>query len=103
MIVALNREEPELKEIVEDSTTPEERARNLKNSEESSRNLRWFGEHAKEIRDRHSGKYIVILGQELFVGDDPREVHAQAEAAHPDLKGGTYAMRLSKLRGPKVH
>ncbi len=103
MIVSLNPDFPELRTIEEYPTTPEEREQNLKNSEEWRRNIRWFGEHAKEIRDQHSGKYIVILGRELFVGDDPREVHACAEAAHPELKGGSYAMRLSRLRGPKVY
>ena len=103
MIVSFNRDEPELKELEEWPTTPEERARNLKRAEESRRNLSWFGEHAKEIRNQHSGRYIVIFGQELFVGDDPREVHARADAAHPELKGGSYAMRLSTLRGPRVH
>ena len=103
MIVSFNRDEPELKTFEEWPTTPEERAQNLKNSEEWRRNIRWYGEHAKEIRDLHSGHYIVILGQELFVGEDPREVHARAVAAHPELKGGSYGMRLSRLRGPKVH
>ena len=103
MIVSFNRDEPELRTFEEWPTTPEERAQNLKRAAESSRNLRWFGEHAKEIRDQHSGKYIVILGQELFVGDDPREVHTRAEAAHPKVKGSSYAMRLSRHRGPKVH
>jgi len=45
----------------------------------------------------------VILGQELFVGEEAREVHARAETAHPELKGGSYAMRLSRHRGPKVY
>ncbi|MFO0805753.1 MAG: hypothetical protein U0791_21840 [Gemmataceae bacterium] len=103
MIVALNRESPELKEFVVDPTPPEERVQNLKDMAECSRNLKWFGEHAKEIRDQHSGKYIVILGQELFVGDDAREVYARAEAAHPDLNGAWFAMRLSRHRGPKVY
>lgn len=103
MIVSFNRDEPELKTFEEWPTTPEERAQNLKRAEESRRNIRWFGEHAKEIRDQHSGKYIVIQSQELFVGDDPREVHARADATHPELKGGAYSMRLSRLRGPKVH
>ena len=103
MIVSFNRDEPELKTFEEWPTTPEERAQNLKNSEEWRRNIRWFGDHVKELRDQHSGKYIVIFGQELFVGDDPLEVHARADAAHPELKGGSYARRLSTLRGPRVH
>lgn len=94
MIVALNRDEPELKEFVVDPTTPEQRAQNLKDMEEGSRNLKWFGEHAKEIREQHFGKYVVILGQELFAGDDAREVHARAEAAHPQLNGACYARRI---------
>ena len=102
MIVPFTRDDPDVKPFEVDPTSPEERAQNLKNSAESKRNLKWFGEHAKEIRDQHSGKYIVILGQELFVGDDSREVYARARAAHPELNGAWYAMRLSKNRGPKV-
>ena len=103
MIVSFNRDEPELKTFEEWPTTPEERAQNLKRAVEWRRNLRWYGENVKEIRDQHSGKYIVILGQELFVGEDPREVRARAVAAHPELKDSEYSMRLSRLRGPKVY
>jgi len=103
MIIARNHDEPELKTIEIVPTTPERRAENVKAHEEWRRNVHWFGAHAKEIRDAHSGKCIVILGQELFVGDDPREVRARAHAAHPELTGGEYVMRLSIHRGPKVY
>ena len=103
MIVSLNREPAELKPFVEVPTTEEERAYNRAAQVEFARNVDWFGQHAKEIRDAHSGRYIVVFGGELFVGDDPREVRARAYAAHPELAKGSYCMRLSKHRGPRVH
>lgn len=102
MIIAFDRVEPELKEIVEVPTTPEECARNLARLAEFDRNVDWFGKRAREIRDLHTGKYIVVFGQELFVGDDSVEVRARAYAAHPELPGGAYSMRLSRFRGPRV-
>jgi hypothetical protein len=103
MIILRNPDEPELKAIEIVPRTPEEEAEYIKSDAEWRRNVQWFGAHAKEIRDAHSGKCIVILGQELFVGDDPREVRARAHAAHPELKGGEYSKYLSIHRGPKVY
>lgn len=103
MIISRNHDEPELKTIEIVPRTPEEDAEYIKSHEEWRRNVQWFGAHAKEIRDAHSGKCIVILGQEVFAGDDLREVRARAHAAHPGLSGGEYLMRLSIHRRPKVH
>lgn len=103
MIVALNREPAELKTFVEVPTTEEERAYNRAAQAEFARNVDWFGQHAKEIRDAHSGRYIVVFGGELFVGDKSREVRARAYAAHPELPKGPYCMRLSIHRGPRAY
>jgi hypothetical protein len=89
--------------ITELPSTPEERARNLAAAEEFRKNIEWFGERAKEIRDAHTGKFICIVCQELFVGDDPVEVTARAAAAHPSHPGGSFSMRLSTHRGPKIY
>ncbi|MFO0806174.1 MAG: hypothetical protein U0791_23985 [Gemmataceae bacterium] len=103
MIVSLNREQAELKPFVEVPTTEEERAYSRAAQAEFARNVDWFGQHAKEIRDAHSGRYIVVFGGELFVGDDPREVRARAYAAHPELPQGPFSKRLSIHRGPRVY
>ena len=101
MIVARDPSPP--LEFEEVPCTPEERARNLAALEEFRKNVAWFGERAKEIRDAHTGKYMVIFGQELFVGDDAVEVSGRAKATRPDLPGGSFSMRLSPYRGPKIY
>lgn len=100
MIVA--RSEP-TRTITELVSTPEERAKALAEVAEFKKNVAWFGNHAKEIRDAHSGKFICVVAQELFVGDDPVEVIARAKAARPALTGGFFSMRLSTHRGPKIY
>jgi len=99
MIVA-RYEEPLV--IEEPVTTPEAKAKALVAVVEFQKNVEWFGTRAKEIRDAHTGKFICVAGQELFVGDDPVEVTTQAKSAHPEL-GGFFSMRLSMHRGPKIY
>jgi len=89
--------------VTEPECTPEEKAQALAEQEEFRKNIQWFGAHAKAIRDQHSGKYICVAGQELFVGDDPVEVVARARAAHPELTGGFFTKRLSLHRGPRIY
>jgi hypothetical protein len=89
--------------ITEHPATPQEAALARAEAEEFRKNITWFGAHAQETRDAHSGKFICIGGQELFVGDDAVEVVARAKAAHPELTGGFFSMRLSVHRGPKIY
>jgi len=88
--------------IEEPETTPEAKAQALAAVVEFQKNVEWFGARAKEIRDAHTGKFICVAGQELFVGDDPVEVTAHAKSVHPQL-GGFFSMRLSTHRGPKIY
>lgn len=103
MIVATHREPSELKEMVEIPTTEEERAANRAVAEEFKRNVAWFGRHATEIRDRHSGQFIVVFGEELFFGDDAREVLDRALAAHPNRPQGPFSKRLNMHRVPRTY
>jgi hypothetical protein len=89
--------------ILEDEGTAQERARVLAEEEEFRKNLDWFSSNARRLRDEHSGKFICVAGQELFVGEDSVEVFNRARAAHPDLIGGFFSKRLSKHRGPKIY
>ena len=52
--------------------------------------------HAHEIYTRYHGKFIVVAGEELFVGDTPEEANSLAKAAHPEDKG-----RLGRYIYPK--
>ncbi|MBN9117694.1 MAG: hypothetical protein J0I06_00735 [Planctomycetes bacterium] len=81
----------------------EERAANLAANAEFKKNVVWWNAHVKEIRDAHTGKFVCVAGQELFVGDDPIEVVARAKAAHPNPGYGFISLFLSPHRGPKIY
>ena len=55
--------------------------------EQAESNSDWLQAHAHEIYTQHRGQFIVVAGEELFVGDTPSEAHALAKAAHPEDKG----------------
>ncbi|MBP3954244.1 hypothetical protein J8F10_02910 [Gemmata sp. G18] len=80
----------------------EERAAGIAANEEFKKNVAWWNAHVKEIRDAHTGKFVCVAGQELFVGDDSIEVMARATAAHPYPGYGFVSLRLSTHRGPKI-
>ncbi len=65
------------------------------------RNWDWLEEHATEVFS-HRGKFICIAGQELFVGDDVREVLARARAAHPD-DDGPFFKYIPKERAARIY
>ena len=74
--------------VMEEVTDPEELAKARAQDERFERNFAWFQEHVPEIFTRYRGKCIYIAGEELFAGDTPEEVIAQAKAAHPEDNGG---------------
>ncbi|HEY6332724.1 MAG TPA: hypothetical protein VI756_25595 [Blastocatellia bacterium] len=55
--------------------------------ERFERNSAWLQSHAAEVYTRHRGKCICVAGEELFFGDSPEEVIAEARAAHPEDNG----------------
>jgi hypothetical protein len=93
--------EPHVIEIPEISE--EERAANLAANEEFKKNVAWWNAHVKEVGGKHAGKFVCVAGQELFVGDDPIEVTAQAKAAHPNPGAGFLCFRISTHEGPMIH
>ena len=100
MIRALN-DAPRIVQTPEISE--DERAANIAGNEQFQLNLAWWNARAKAIRDAHTGKYVCVAGQELFVGDDPVDVEARAKAAHPHPGYGFLGLYLSTHRGPKIH
>jgi len=46
---------------------------------------RWIRRHFEELVDKYPGKYAVVAAGELFVGDDPRELHEAARRSHPRI------------------
>ena len=89
--------------IAEFPATQEERQSNLAERERFRKNMLWFGARAKEIRDLHSGMYICVADEKLFVGHDAAEVYSQASLAHSDSVGSFFTMYLSSHRGPKIY
>lgn len=81
----------------------EERAANVAANEQFARNVAWWNARVNELTDAHAGKFVVVAGQELFVGDDPAEVTARAKAAHPVPGSGFLCFRISTHRGPAIY
>jgi hypothetical protein len=95
--------QPEQRVIETPPVSEEERAANIAAAEQFQRNLAWWNAHVEEIRAAHTGKFVCVAGQELFVGEDPIEVVARAKAAHPNPGYGFLSLFLSSHRGPKVY
>jgi hypothetical protein len=90
-------------QIIEREVSDEERAANIAAQEQFQLNLAWWNARAKEIRDAHSGKFVCVAGQELFVGDDASEVMARVKAAHPKPGFGFFSLYLIPNRGLRIH
>jgi hypothetical protein len=73
--------------IMEEITDPDEIAKARALRDRFNRNFAWLQAHAAEVFARYRGKCICIAGEELFVADTPKEVLAQAKAAHPEDEG----------------
>jgi hypothetical protein len=89
--------------VMECPSSPEQRAAALAERERYHRNVRWFADHAADIGREHAGKFICVAGQELFVGTDPNQVHADASAKHPQDRGSCFCKLISTHRGPKIY
>ena len=81
---------------MDEVTDPKEIAEFQARWAQAERNSAWLQAHAHEIYTQHRGKFIVVAGEELFVGDTPEEANALAKAAHPEDQGS-----LSRYIYPK--
>ena len=45
----------------------------------------WIRQHFEELVDKYAGKYAVVAGGELFVGEDPVLLEAKARRKHPGI------------------
>lgn len=87
--------------VMEIETDPVVCAEASRRKERYERNWDWLEAHAKEVY-AHRGKYICIAGQQLFVGNTPREVLDAAQAVHPD-DDGRFTRYIPLDRGPQIH
>lgn len=89
--------------IIEAPSTPAERAAALDERERYLRNARWFAARADEIGRTHVGRFVCVAGEELFLGDVPEQVLAEARTKHPHESGAVFYKYVSRHRGPKVY
>ncbi|MDQ3010561.1 MAG: hypothetical protein M3X11_07650 [Acidobacteriota bacterium] len=81
-------------------TDPEELAKFQAQWAQADRNSAWLESHATEIYRNYRGKFFVVAGEELFLGDTWEEADALAKAAHPEDKGslGRYIYPKKMIR-----
>ena len=72
---------PTIQVVMEEVTDPQEIADFQVRWAQAQRNSDWLQAHAHEIYTKYRGKFIVVSGEELFVGDTPEEASALAKAA----------------------
>ncbi len=75
---------PHIQITMEEVIDPAEIARFRASMAQVERNANWLEAHATEIYRNHRGKFIVVAGEELFVGETAQEALALAKAAHPE-------------------
>ncbi|MEP7336890.1 MAG: hypothetical protein ABI977_04045 [Acidobacteriota bacterium] len=78
---------PAVQIVMEEITDSEENARFRASMAQMGLNGDWLEAHVPEIYRNYRGKYIVVAGQELFVGETVQEAAALAKAAHPEDEG----------------
>jgi hypothetical protein len=44
----------------------------------------WFSDHYEQIKEKYKGKYIAVVNEELFVGENLEEAELKAKAKYPD-------------------
>ena len=78
--------EPQYEVNLDVKLSPEELAAFQLQHEHYERNWEWLQAHVEEAYG-HPHTYLCVAGQELFVGDDVRELIVRAKAAHPEDTG----------------
>ena len=91
---------PPIQITMEEVTDPREIAEAQAQMEQARRNSVWMQAHAHELYTQYRGKFIVVAGEELFVGDTLEEAETLAKTAHPEDKGrlGRYIYPQKMLR-----
>ena len=87
--------------VMEEVSDPNENEKFGIRWEQADRNSAWLQTHAHEVYSRHRGKFIVIAGEELFVGDTPEEPLKLAKSKHPEDEGAiiryVYRNKLARV------
>lgn len=86
---------------MEEITDPTEIASLQVQWQQAERNSVWLQAHAHEIYTQHRGKFIVVAGEELFVGETSVEARTLAKAAHPEDQGSIsryiYPQKMARI------
>lgn len=78
---------PPIQIVMEEVTDPEENAKFRARWQHAARNSAWLQAHAHEVYSQYRGRFVVVAGEELFVGDTPDEALRLAKAGHPEDEG----------------
>ncbi len=89
------------KVIVEVEVSEQERAANILAQKQFHLNMQWWNERVAELEPLHRGRFVCVAAQELFVGDNAKEVIDRATAAHPNL-GGFVSFRVSAFQHLRI-
>lgn len=82
---------------------PETLAKHTRRHEQFVRNVQWFEQHLADIREHHLGRYVCVIGQEVFAGDTPQDVMAAGHAVHPDERGAGYVTYIHPQPGVLIY
>lgn len=66
------------------------------------RNVHWLAAQGAAIGEKYAGKFICVVGQELFARDTPEEARASGRAVHPE-DDAPYCRYISPHRGPRIY
>jgi hypothetical protein len=87
--------------IMREMTDPVDIAESRERMAHFERNYEWLEANAAEVFS-HRGQYICIAGQELFVGNDVKDLLRQAKAAHPEDHGPLFRY-IPKERAARIY
>jgi len=87
---------------IEEVTDPAENARSQAQHVQAQRNSLWLQGHWADVLPQARGKFLVVAGQEAFIGATPELAWALASAAHPEDRGalGQY---VRPEPGPRIY
>jgi hypothetical protein len=88
--------------VMYEETDPEVLAQARKQHERFRRNRKWFEARTDEIYSQHRGRHYCVSCDEVFVGDDAKDVYEQAKKAHPE-DDGRFTGYIPLERMPRIY
>ncbi len=76
---------------MEEMTDPEELTKFQAPSAQTERNAAWLEAHAPKIYQSYRGKFIIVAGEELFIGNIPEDHSRLVRHIYPQKMVRIYA------------